>query len=115
MISLVEKKLGKLRKKSSASDSGAEKRDLLLSLSGAREGHIDRLLNSQLSQLQGLGEEEHFDSPVEDSLSGTVIRHIAPHLQAVTTGELVHLVKADQLQESTAEEDTKEITNNQSE
>lgn len=113
MISLSEKKLCKLRKTPS-SNSGAEKRDLLLSLAGAREGHIDRLLNSQFSQLQGLGEIENFDCPVEESLSGTVIRHVAPHLQAVTTGELVHLLKADQLQENTAEEDTPE-TNNQQE
>ena len=85
-----------------------------MSLAGAREGHIDRLLNSQFSQLQGLGEIENLDCAVEESLSGTIIRHIAPHLQAVTTGELVHLLKADQLQENTAEEDTAE-TNNQQE
>ncbi|KZS09035.1 Sepiapterin reductase [Daphnia magna] len=95
----LETKLGKLHKKSTS--SGAEKKDLLLSLAGAREGHIDRLLNAQFSQWQGICDNNHFDNPVEESLSGTVIRHIAPHLQAVSTGELVHLLKADQLQEAT--------------
>lgn len=97
---VLEKKLLKLQKKASTS-SGAEKRDLIFSLAGAREGHIDRFLNSSLSN--GI-ESVNFDEPVEESVSGTVIRHVAPHLQAVTTGELIHLLKADQLQETTSEE-----------
>lgn len=109
---LPETKLGKLCKKSSA-NSDAEKKDLLLSLAGAREGHIDRLLNTQFSQWQGICDIDHFDNPVEESLSGTVIRHVAPHLQAVTTGELVHLLKADQLQEVTSEETTEPESNHE--
>lgn len=107
----LETKLGKLHKKSTS--SGAEKKDLLLSLAGAREGHIDRLLNAQFSQWQGICDNNHFDNPVEESLSGTVIRHIAPHLQAVSTGELVHLLKADQLQEATGEETAEPETNHE--
>lgn len=104
----LEKRLSKLQKKTSVS-SGAEKRDLLFSLAGTREGHIDRFLNSQL---QGELAVDNFDSPVEESLTGTVTRHVAPHLQAVTTGELVHLLKADQLQETSSEQATEESETN---
>ena len=70
-------------------------------MAGAREGHIDRFLNSTES---GGIEPNNFEDPVEESITGTVIRHIAPHLQAVTSGELIHLLKADQLQETSSEE-----------
>lgn len=95
----TEKKLSKLQKKSSTS-SRAETRDLLLSLAGARDGHIDRFLNSQL---QGEVASENIDNPVEETLTNTVIRHVAPHLQAVTTGELIHLLKADHLGETSSD------------
>lgn len=95
---LTERKLSKLQKKQTVS-STAEKRDLLLSLSGTREGHVDRFLNSE-EIVPREGEVDFFDNPVEESLKGTVIRHLAPHLQAVNTGELIHLLKADQLQET---------------
>ena len=91
---LSEKKLLKLQTKSSKSSS-AEKRDLLVSLSGTREGHIDRLLNSKFENSC----DGDFDQPL-DSVASSLIRHIAPHLQAVTTGELVELLKADQLENS---------------
>lgn len=107
---LLEKRLSKIQKKSSSSTT-AEKRDLIFSLSGTRDGHIDRFLNSD-TQVQI---EDNFDSPVEESLSGTVIRHIAPHLQAVTAGELVHLLKADQLQETSVVETEDPEPNNSKE
>ena len=88
--------------------SSAEKRDLLLSLSGAREGHIDRLLNTSRSDI--LPCEEDFDQTVNDTLTTTLVRHITPHLQAVNTVELVELLKADQL-EITNIENTVELEN----
>ena len=88
----IERKLSKLRQKPSK-NSLQEKRDLLISLSGTREGHIERLLNlPEASQL------EFEDSDISsDSLTSSLIRHIAPHRQAVTTGELIELLKDDQL------------------
>jgi hypothetical protein len=66
------------------------------------------LLNSNTDQ--GV-EEDYFDSPVEDSLTNTVIRRVAPHLQALNASEFVHLVEADQLAiVSNQEEETPEPT-----
>lgn len=50
-----------------------------------------------------------FDNPVEESLTGTVIRHLAPHLQAVNTSELIHLLKADHLQEAETPAEEEEV------
>lgn len=43
-----------------------------------------------------------------------LIRHIAPHLQALTATELVHLLKADVLQVVTEAEENKEIVDKSS-
>ena len=93
--------------------SSAEKRDLLLSLSGARDGHIDRLINSEDKSSEGFTDFD-LDAPVEDSLSGSVIRYIAPQLQALTAGELVHLLQSDQLDQvnSTEDSDSKDTPDN---
>ena len=104
MFQIKEKKLSKLQTKSAAS-SKAEKEDLITSLAGTREGYIDRLLNSKADQ--GV-EEDYFDSPVEDSLTNTVIRRVAPHLQALNVSEFVHLVEADQLAIVNQEEESEE-------
>lgn len=101
----LEKKLLKVKKKPSS--SSAEKRDLLLSLSGAREGHINRLLNNQIPS--NISCEEDFDQTV-NSLTTTLVRHITPHLQAVNTVETIELLKADQLEIANSE-DSVEIEN----
>jgi len=74
--------LAKVQKKPIHS-SLAEKRDLLLSLSGAKEGHIKRLLN-----LPESGNLSPQDTPIPlESLTGSLIRHLAPHRQAVSASE----------------------------
>jgi len=84
--------LAKVQKKPIHS-SLAEKRDLLLSLSGAKEGHIKRLLN-----LPESGNLSPQDTPIPlESLTGSLIRHLAPHRQAVSASELVELLSADHL------------------
>jgi len=103
----LEKKLQKIQKKPTVSSS-AEKRDLLLSLTGAREGHINRLLNKPIGDI--IPYEEDCDQTIDNPLTTTLVRHIAPHLQAVNTVELVELLKADQL-EITNSEDTVQLEN----
>ena len=87
--------------------SSAEKRDLLLSLSGAREGHIERLLNNQLAD--SISYEDDYEQPL-DNFTSTLVRHVTPHLQAVNAGELIELLKADQLEIVNCEE-TVELEN----
>jgi len=103
----LEKKLQKVQKKLTVC-SAAEKRDLLLSLSGTREGHIIRLLNKPAEDTCSF--EENFDQSINNSLTTTLVRHIAPHLQAVNTVELVELLRADHL-ETTNIEDTVDLEN----
>lgn len=100
----TEKKLSKLKSKTSGSSS-AEKRDLLFSLSGARDGHIDRLMSSEIKSTDGFTDFD-LDAPVEDSLTASVVRYIAPQLQALTAGELVHLLQSDQLNQANNTEDS---------
>ena len=106
-LNFPEKKLQKIQKKPTVSSS-AEKRDLLLSLTGAREGHINRLLNKPIGDI--IPYEEDCDQTIDNPLTTTLVRHIAPHLQAVNTVELVELLKADRL-EITNSEDTVQLEN----
>lgn len=101
-VFVLEKKLSKLTAKSTV-HSSAERRDLLLSLSGAREGHIDRLLTLELGEQVTL--DGDIDLALEETITTTVIRHVAPHLQAVSAGELVHLLKADHLEQASITEE----------
>jgi len=78
---------------------GTSKKDLIDSLSNAKEDCIARLVTNG----------QRFDSEEEAMLAANpVIRHIAPHLQALTASELVHLLKADVLQSVTDEQHGKE-------
>lgn len=93
--------------------SSAERRDFLASLTGAREGHIERLLASNFSEQVTLDSDT--DEPLEENLTGTIVRHIAPHLQAISHVELVHLLKADHLEKAltTEEIETSNTVENQ--
>ncbi|OAD57800.1 hypothetical protein WN48_01495, partial [Eufriesea mexicana] len=78
---------------------GTSKKDLVTSLFEAKEDSIARLITSGCK----LETEEEIKLA-----SNPLIRHIAPHLQALTASELVHLLKADVLQvisESTEQEE----------
>ncbi|XP_011495734.1 PREDICTED: uncharacterized protein LOC105360517 isoform X1 [Ceratosolen solmsi marchali] len=68
---------------------GTSKQDLINSLSSAKEDCIARLITNG-HNLETAEERELATNPL--------IRHIAPHLQALTANELVHLLKADVLQ-----------------
>ncbi|XP_015116358.1 uncharacterized protein LOC107040678 [Diachasma alloeum] len=74
---------------------GTSKKDLVNSLSQVKEDTIARLITSG----------RRLD-PEEEAILGTnpLLRHITPHLQALTASELVHLLKADVLQSSTDEQ-----------
>ncbi|XP_058793419.1 uncharacterized protein LOC131665518 [Phymastichus coffea] len=84
-----EEYLARLQSRLEALKGGTSKRDLINSLSIAKEECIARLItgghNLEISEEQELA-------------ANPVIRHIAPHLQALTANELVHLLKADVLQ-----------------
>lgn len=57
------------------------------------------------------GVEDYFEeTPVEESLTNTVIRRVAPHMQAVNTVEFVHLLEADQLALANQEEEESATT-----
>ncbi|XP_043271233.1 uncharacterized protein [Venturia canescens] len=78
---------------------GTSKKDLVNSLSDVKADCIARLVtNGQCFET----EEEAFVA------ANPVIRHIAPHLQALTASELVHLLKADVLQTVTDEQNGRE-------
>ncbi|XP_076686709.1 uncharacterized protein LOC143378684 isoform X1 [Andrena cerasifolii] len=79
---------------------GTSKKDLVASLSVVKEDYIARLITSGC-RLETEEETELALNPL--------IRHIAPHLQALTATELVHLLKADVLQVVTEAEENKEI------
>ncbi|KOC63081.1 hypothetical protein WH47_03876 [Habropoda laboriosa] len=88
---------------------GTSKKDLVSSLSVIKEDTIARLITSGY-KLEAEEETELVSNPL--------IRHIAPHLQALTASELVHLLKADVLQvinesEQQGEQATEIITNQQ--
>lgn len=86
---------------------GTSKKDLVSSLSIIKEDSIARLITSEYK----------LEAEETELVSNPLIRHIAPHLQALTASELVHLLKADVLQvinESEQQEgQTTEILTNQ--
>ncbi|XP_053970510.1 uncharacterized protein LOC128872137 [Hylaeus volcanicus] len=79
------------------------KKDLVASLAEVKEDYITRLITS--------GHRLEIEEETELTLN-PLIRHLAPHLQAVTASELVHLLKADVLQVVTETENNKEIIEN---
>ncbi|KYQ56091.1 hypothetical protein ALC60_04979 [Trachymyrmex zeteki] len=87
---------------------GTTKKDLVRSLSVAKEDCIARLITS--------GNNPQSEEEAELA-SNPLVRHIAPHLQALTASELVHLLKADILQttiQAEQEQDnTEELQTNQ--
>ncbi|CAK9831553.1 hypothetical protein ANTRET_LOCUS8529 [Anthophora retusa] len=86
---------------------GTSKKDLVSSLSIIKEDSIARLITSEYK----------LEAEESELVSNPLIRHIAPHLQALTASELVHLLKADVLQvineSEQQEEQTTEILTNQ--
>ncbi|CAK9816017.1 hypothetical protein ANTQUA_LOCUS8708 [Anthophora quadrimaculata] len=86
---------------------GTSKKDLVSSLSIIKEDSIARLITSEYK----------LEAEETELVSNPLIRHIAPHLQALTASELVHLLKADVLQvineSEQQEEQTTEILTNQ--
>ncbi|XP_014475357.1 PREDICTED: uncharacterized protein LOC106744826 [Dinoponera quadriceps] len=101
-LSDSEQYLQKLYSRLKVLQGGTTKKDLVTSLSVAKEDCIARLI---ISGNNPQSEEE------AELASNPLIRHIAPHLQALTASELVHLLKADVLQVTTeAEQDITEET-----
>ena len=99
-VSVAERKLAKLKEKAPAGSS-AEKRDLLLSLVGAREGHFNRFLDGSNSN----SVYDNIDNEItSDDFTLALARHIAPHKQAICASELVQLVKSDQLLSASSQE-----------
>ncbi|XP_017877495.1 uncharacterized protein LOC108623468 isoform X2 [Ceratina calcarata] len=84
-----EEYLAKLYSRLRNLQKGTSKKDLVSSLSVAKEDCIARLITS--------GHKIETEEEIELS-SNPLIRHIVPHLQALTASELVHLLKADVLQ-----------------
>ncbi|KAI4499925.1 hypothetical protein M0802_004795 [Mischocyttarus mexicanus] len=101
-LSDSEQYLQKLYSRLKALQKNTTKKDLVSSLSVAKEECIARLINS----------EHNFESEEAELVSNPLIRHIVPHLQALTPSELVHLLKADILQEVTETVEEQESTDN---
>lgn len=97
-LSDSEQYLQKLYSRLKVLQGGTTKKDLVTSLSVAKEDCIARLITSGNTPRS---EEE------AELASNPLIRHIAPHLQALTASELVHLLKADVLQ-ATVEADSEQ-------
>ncbi|XP_012522286.1 uncharacterized protein LOC105828484 isoform X2 [Monomorium pharaonis] len=108
-LSDSEQYLQKLYSRLRVLQGGTTKKDLVTSLSVAKEDCIARLITS--------GNNPRSEEEAELA-SNPLIRHIAPHLQALTASELVHLLKADVLEatiQSECEQDiTEELQTNQS-
>lgn len=102
-LSDSEQYLQKLYSRLKSLQKSTSKKDLVSSLSAVREDCIARLITS----------EYNLESEEEAELaSNSLIRHIVPHLQALTASELVHLLKADVLQAITeAVEESETIEN----
>ncbi|XP_076385941.1 uncharacterized protein LOC143263946 [Megachile rotundata] len=96
-----EEYLEKLYSRLKNLQKGTSKKDLITSLSVVKEETIARLIANEC-KLECEKDTELISNPL--------IRHIAPHLQAVTASELVHLLKADILQTVTESEQEEEIT-----
>ncbi|XP_018378186.1 PREDICTED: uncharacterized protein LOC108770921 [Trachymyrmex cornetzi] len=88
-LSDSEQYLQKLYSRLKVLQGGTTKKDLVTSLSVAKEDCIARLITS--------GNNPQSEEEAELA-SNPLVRHIAPHLQALTASELVHLLKADVLQ-----------------
>ncbi|KAG7214115.1 hypothetical protein KM043_001473 [Ampulex compressa] len=88
-LSDSEQYLQKLYTRLKRVQGGTSKKDLVNSLSEAKEDCIARLITSDCN----IKTEEE-----AELVSNPLIRHIAPHLQALTATELIHLLKADVLQ-----------------
>ncbi|XP_012226556.1 uncharacterized protein [Linepithema humile] len=100
-LSDSEQYLQKLYSRLKVLQGGTTKKDLVTSLSVAKEDCIARLITSgNVPQ----SEEE------AELASNPLIRHIAPHLQALTASELVHLLKADVLQATIEADSEQNIT-----
>ncbi|XP_078050586.1 uncharacterized protein LOC144477043 [Augochlora pura] len=84
-----EEYLNKLYARLNSLQKGTSKKDLITSLVEAKEDCIARLMTSGY-KLESEEETELVLNPL--------IRHIAPHLQAINTSESIHLLKADMLQ-----------------
>ncbi|KZC10336.1 PREDICTED: uncharacterized protein LOC107188424 [Dufourea novaeangliae] len=95
-----EEYLEKLYTRLRSLQKGTSKKDLVASLAEVKEDCIARLITSGC-KLETEEETELASNPL--------IRHIAPHLQALTATELVCLLKADVLQVVTEAEQDKEI------
>ncbi|XP_076618619.1 uncharacterized protein LOC143340486 [Colletes latitarsis] len=95
-----EEYLAKLYSRLRNLEKGTSKKDLVTSLAEVKEDYIARLITSG-HRLETEEETELTSNPV--------IRHIVPHLQALTASELVHLLKADVLQVVTESEQNKDI------
>ncbi|EFN80100.1 uncharacterized protein LOC105187202 [Harpegnathos saltator] len=103
-LSDSEQYLQKLYSRLKVLQGGTTKKDLVTSLSVAKEDCIARLITSGNNPL----------SEEEAALaSNPLIRHIAPHLQALTASELIHLLKADVLQVTTEAEQEQNIEKTQ--
>ncbi|XP_066583709.1 uncharacterized protein [Prorops nasuta] len=86
--------LDKLYSKLNSLQGGTTKKDLVNSLSTIKEDCLARLITAG----------QKFQSEEEAELaSNPVIRHIVPHMQALTATELIHLLKADVLQIATTD------------
>ncbi|XP_011860255.1 PREDICTED: uncharacterized protein LOC105557590 [Vollenhovia emeryi] len=92
-LSDSEQYLQKLYSRLKVLQGGNTRKDLVASLSVAKEDCIARLITSSGNNPQSEEEAELASNPL--------IRHVAPHLQALTASELVHLLKADVLQVTT--------------
>lgn len=97
-----EEYLEKLYSRLKNLQGGTTKKDLVASLSSAKEDCIARLISSN----------RLLESEEAELASNPLIRHIAPHLQAIAASELVYLLKADVLQVTTESqrEDNSEVS-----
>ncbi|GAB1867265.1 hypothetical protein CAJAP_08344 [Camponotus japonicus] len=100
-LSDSEQYLQKLYSRLRVLQGDTTKKSLVTSLSIAKEDSIARLITS--------GNNPQSEEEAELA-SNPLIRHIAPHLQALTASELVHLLKADVLQVTTEAEQQQNIT-----
>ncbi|PSN52687.1 hypothetical protein C0J52_06033 [Blattella germanica] len=104
-LASLEKKLAKLKEKQS-------KKDLVQSLEEKHKSCMLRLVSdgnaSSVTQ-----EDLDLDAPINSNHPAhALLRHIAPERQAITLGELVELLKADQLAEILAETEHSDIQPN---
>lgn len=96
---IAEKRLAILKERQS-------KKDLIQSLEEKHKSCMLRLMSEGSSNTAVTQEDLDLDEPVHiNHPAHTLLRRIAPERQAITLGELVELLKADQLAEILAEEE----------